>query len=115
MQKTISLNRNRDFRRLYNKGQSAAGRCVVVYCRPAWGKNKNVIRLGLTATVKLGNAVRRNRIRRRIRECYRSLEPSLKPGFDIVIVARSRAYDVKFTELQREMRALMTKLKVGAP
>ncbi|GHU96562.1 hypothetical protein FACS1894208_11360 [Clostridia bacterium] len=114
MLKTISLNRNRDFRRLYNKGQSAVGRCMVVYCRPAWGENRGRIRLGLTATVKLGNAVRRNRIRRRLRECYRGLEPSLKVGFDVVIVARSRAYDVKFTELRREMRGIFTKLRMVA-
>lgn len=44
--------------------------------------------LGLTVSKKIGNAVTRNRIRRRMREAYRLNEAGFKSGFDIVIVAR---------------------------
>ena len=68
MVSTRSLKQNHLFRRLYQKGKSASGHCLVVYCR------KNGLpynRLGLTTGTKLGHAVVRNRIRRCIREAYR--------------------------------------------
>ncbi len=88
MVNTQSLKQNHLFRRLYQRGKSAAGRYVVVYCR------KNGLpynRLGITAGTKVGHAVVRNRIRRRIREAYRLSEGQYLLGYDIVVVARSRA------------------------
>lgn len=97
MVSTKSLKQNHLFRRLYQKGKSSAGRCLVVYCRKN-GFSYN--RLGLTAGTKLGHAVVRNRIRRRIREAYRLSESSYALGYDIVIVARHRAADADFQEIQ---------------
>ena len=100
MQHTISLSKNRDFRWLYAKGKKAAGSYLAVYCR----KNRiDSTRLGLTVSVKLGGAVQRNRIRRRMREAYRLQEDLFLPGNDIVIVARFRAVSVGFSALQKEM------------
>ena len=87
---------------------------MVIYCRPngrtknggrIGGKGEVVMpnRFGFTVSKKLGNAVRRNRIRRRLREAYRLCEPSLSHGFDIVIVARTPAFDTPFSELQGEL------------
>lgn len=97
MVSTKSLKQNHLFRRLYQKGKSSAGRCTVVYCRRN-GLDYN--RLGITAGTKLGHAVVRNRIRRRIREAYRLSESSYALGYDIVIVARHRAADASFHEIQ---------------
>ena len=73
-------------------------------------------RLGLTVSTKLGNAVRRNRIRRRLREAYRLLEPRLSHGFDIVIVARTLAFDAPFSQLQGELARNCRRLGlVGTP
>ncbi len=93
---TQSLKKNHLFRRLYRKGKSIPGRCVVVYARKN-GLSYN--RLGLTASTKLGNAVVRNRIRRRIREAYRLSEMSYRQGYDIVVVARSRAAYASYQEI----------------
>ena len=83
-----TLKKNSDFRRLYAKGKSAVTPYMVVYTRPnRLGEN----RLGYTVSVKLGHAVVRNRVRRRLREIYRLNAPQLRQGHDIVIVARSRA------------------------
>lgn len=121
MKYTTSLTRNHEFRRLYNKGSSAAGAAMVIYCRRNGRKpsltRENVgdlkklpNRLGLTASTKLGGAVRRNRIRRRLREVYRLDEGRLLRGFDIVIVARKAAYDMPFNQLQAEFRRICKKL-----
>ena len=62
MKRAVTLKENYEFRRMYQKGASAAGGCMVIYCR----RNKlDHNRLGLTASVKLGHAVVRNRARRR--------------------------------------------------
>ena len=63
-----TLKKNSDFRRLYSKGQSAVNSYVVVYCRR---NREKVNRLGYTVSTKLGHAVVRNRVRRRLREIYR--------------------------------------------
>ena len=70
MKHTVSLKQNHLFRRLYQKGRSAVTPCLAVYCRKNGG---SVSRLGITAGVKLGCAVQRNRVRRRIREIYQSI------------------------------------------
>ena len=96
MEFTKSLKQNHLFRRLYQKGKSSAGSCLVIYCR----KNGQTInRLGLTTGVKLGHAVVRNKIRRRIREAYRLSEQKFLSGYDIVIVARHAAVQADFTEI----------------
>ena len=97
---TESLKENHEFRRLYYRGKCASGRAVAVYCL----KNRRGLnRLGLTVGAKLGCAVERNRIRRRLRECYRAFEPELKLGYDVVIVARGRAVGLEFGKLRAEL------------
>jgi ribonuclease P protein component len=56
-------------------------------------------RVGITVSKKLGKAHIRNRVRRRFREVYRLNEEAFLPGWDIVIVARSRAIDADFAKL----------------
>jgi ribonuclease P protein component len=109
LKRTVSLKKNHEFRRLYAKGKSAAAPSCVVYCRRN-GRGKN--RLGLTVSTKLGCAVRRNRIRRRLRETYRLNEDKLRQGFDIVVVARARAYGAPFPELGRDFLRLCGKLEL---
>ena len=107
MKKRCTLKKNSDFRRLYTKGKSAANPYMVVYCRRnRTGEN----RLGYTVSVKLGHAVLRNRIRRRLRETVRLNAPALSPGWDIVLVARSRALDAPFPKLQAAYLASCEKL-----
>ncbi len=97
MEFSRALKLNHVFQRLYSKGQSSANRYLVIYCRRN-GSAEN--RVGITVSKKLGCAVVRNRARRRLRECYRLNEHLLRPGFDVVIVARSRCIDVPFSKLQ---------------
>ena len=82
-----TLKKNSDFRRLYNKGKSAVTPYMVVYCRKNGGPSS---RVGYTVSTKLGHACVRNRVRRRLREIYRLNAHRLVPGWDMVIVARTR-------------------------
>ena len=107
MNYTTSLKKNHEFRRLYNKGKSAASQCVVVYSRRN-GKAEN--RLGVTVSTKIGGAVQRNRIRRRLKEIYRLNEEKLAAGYDVVIVARMRSRFAGYRELETSVMALFGKL-----
>lgn len=107
MKKAITLKDNHAFRRMYQKGASAVGGSMVVYCR----KNKlDHNRLGLTASVKLGHAVVRNRARRRLREVYRLNAHRLRQGYDIILVARGRTGTAAWKELNDTFLRLCRKL-----
>ncbi len=94
-----SLNLNKDFRRAYYHGKSFVTPSVVVY----FSKNReNTCRMGITTSKKIGCAVRRNRARRVIRAAFDELYRNEKvieglKGKDVVIVARTRATNVKST------------------
>ena len=109
MKLTTTLKKNYEFKRLYNKGKSAASQCLVVYCRRN-GKDEN--RLGITVSTKIGGAVQRNRVRRRLKEIYRLNEYKLAPGYDIVIVARVKSRISGFHELETSVLSLFRTLKI---
>ncbi len=95
MKFSSSLKLNHIFRRLY-RTQGYANGLLVLYARPNRGTTN---RVGVTVSKKLGKAVVRNRVRRRIREVYRLNEQQFAPGYDIVVVARSRAVTAEFGKL----------------
>ena len=102
-----SMKENSLFRRLYARGKSAANSYLVIYCRKNGG-NEN--RIGYTVSKKLGHAVVRNRVRRRLREIYRLHESEFLPGRDIVVVARSRTVGAPYAKLERAFLSLSEKL-----
>ena len=87
MDKFVPLNENKDFRRIYAKGKSYVSSSVITYV----SKNRcKQIRVGITTSKKIGNAVQRNRARRLIRESVRHLTEDIKDGYDFVFVARAK-------------------------
>ena len=88
MDARVTVKENGDFRRIYRRGRSAGSGGVVVYCLK---NRKGMSRLGVTVSKKLGHAVVRNRVRRRIREIYRLNREKMLPGWDIIVVGRGRS------------------------
>lgn len=89
-----SLTTNADFRRAYYKGKSFVTPYFVMYfLKNRTGETK----MGITVSKKLGNAVERNRAKRVLAAAFRETAPSLKKGYNIVLVARTRILDVKST------------------
>jgi len=106
---TVSLKKNYEFRRLYNRGKSSASKCVVVYCIKT---NRPYNRLGITVSSKLGGAVQRNRIRRRLKEVCRLNRDSLHIGYDIVVVARMRSRYAGWSEIESSVLSIFKKLNL---
>lgn len=107
MKNTQSLKLNKDFRRLYSRGKSFVSGYTVIYA----SKNRlGDSRLGLTVSKSIGKAVKRNRLKRLMRESYRLMEDRINPGFDIIIVARNRALGKTQAQIQNDIEYAMRKL-----
>ena len=104
-----TLKKNSDFRRLYSKGKSTVNPYMAVYCRR---NGRGVNRVGYTVSTKLGHAVVRNRVRRRLREIYRLNSSALKSGWDIVVVARMRAVGAEYKRLDAAFTDACGKLEL---
>ena len=105
MKFSSSLKLNHIFRRLYATKGVANG-FLVLYAR----KNRtDGNRVGITVSKKLGKAHIRNRARRRLREVYRLNEEKFTPGWDIVIVARSKSVEAEFAKLTKSFLTLAKK------
>jgi ribonuclease P protein component len=104
MNPEITVKENYEFRRIYRKGKSVVAPAMVLYCQ----KNRQGrTRLGVTVSTKLGKAVVRNRVRRRLREIWRLNKEAMVPGWDIILVARVRAVDMPYQKLDKMYRRLL--------
>lgn len=109
MKNTVAIKEAGVFRQMYAKGRSLARPCIVVY----WRRNRyGVNRLGLTAGKKTGNAVKRNRAKRVMKEAYRLLEPEIRTGYDIILVARTKTPHVPMVSVMRELKAAFDKAEI---
>ena len=108
MKFSSSLKLNHIFQRLYHTSGHADGNLVIYARKNRTGGN----RVGITVGKKLGKAHVRNRVRRRIREVYRLNEEKFRPGWDIVVVARSRAVEASFDALTKSYLTLAKKAGV---
>ena len=68
--------------------------------------------MGYTVSTKLGKAVTRNRIRRRLRAIYRLNSPKLIDGIDMVIVARARCVDAEYSKMEKAFLRACRELKL---
>lgn len=102
------LRRRKDFLACYNEGRAYAQAHLVMYVRPqASGR-----RFGFVVGKKVGKAVVRNRVKRRLRAACRQCLPYLKDGFDAVIVARKNAAEADYHQLLQEMQRLFQSARV---
>lgn len=106
MQKTESLKKTADFKIVYKNGKSYADKNIVVYIRE---NNTEINRLGISASKKIGNSVVRHRFARLVREVYRLHENIFNSGLDIVVVARSRAKDASYFDIEKSFLYLAGK------
>jgi ribonuclease P protein component len=101
-----------DFRRVRHQGRSWAHPLLVLHARRSDSPH---FRLGVSVGKRLGNAVNRNRVRRRIRELVRARLKELQPGWDVVIVARSSAASAKFLTLGEALDQLIERARLRSP
>ncbi|APC09720.1 ribonuclease P protein component [Neomoorella thermoacetica] len=91
---------SKDFRRVYRAGHKVSGKLLKLYHLV---NQQPYTRFGYSISKKVGKAVKRNRLKRRLREICRQHLGSFHPGLDVVIVAREQAVEAPYEELEKEV------------
>ncbi|MCL6593536.1 MAG: ribonuclease P protein component [Alicyclobacillus sp.] len=109
MQRTYRLRANRDFRRVFGRGKSVATGRLVLY----WLENREGhFRVGFSVSKKVGKAVVRNAVKRRLRAWFVQHTPDLQTySVDFVVVCRQAAAEASFAELAADILKLLRKAK----
>jgi ribonuclease P protein component len=107
--KEVRLRRRAEFLRVQERGIKVAADCVLALVLPN-ERPDGLTRLGLTVSSKVGNAVVRSRIRRRLRELFRTRRASLPQGLDMVLIARSSAKDADWPRFVRAFEMVQREL-----
>jgi ribonuclease P protein component len=101
------LKKNSEFQRVYKESRSFANYILVCYVlkHPA----DPARRVGFSVSKKMGNAVKRNRIKRLLREAYRLNQHLLMDGMDLVIIPRVKTTDATYKEIEKGMVKLFAR------
>ncbi|MFD2615261.1 ribonuclease P protein component [Paenibacillus gansuensis] len=113
MQKELRLTRREDFNKVYRYGVSAANHQFVVYKLSQ--ASVDTIRVGISVSKKVGNAVIRNRMRRLVKEIMRKHEPAVLPHYDLVFIVRKPAVDMEFDQLEKSLLHVLRKASLLKP
>ena len=103
------LRREGEFQRVRAEGHSWPSSLLVVRAAP---NQRDVARFGIVTTKRLGKAVRRNRVRRLIREAMRRLCSRIRPGWDLVIIARSPALTASLVQVENDLESILRRAQV---
>lgn len=98
--------RRSDFQHVYNNSRPVRRSLVHVFILRHEETPAPPTRLGITVTKKAGNAVKRNRARRLVRESFRLMLPQLKPGYTIIVNAMKAATTSPFTAVDQQLRGI---------
>ncbi len=107
------LSRASEFRLVKAAGKSWTGKHIVLAA--LMRGTEQPARIGIITTKRLGNAVSRNRVRRRIREIFRLNQHRIRKGLWLVTIARFSSTTATFDELQRDWLRLVERASILAP
>ena len=94
------IGKRREFLSIYQRGRKIRSRNFVLYAMPS---GLPFHRLGVTVSKKVGKAVVRNRVKRRLREIFRRNRPGGVPPVDLVINAKKSIAELEFDQLHDEL------------
>lgn len=114
--KHLRLRRSEDFQRLREHGKQWRGKLLTLN---VMANNLSHNRFGFVVSRRVGNAVTRNRVKRRLRAAVQARRTTLSGGYDVVIVAHPPAADASFHDLDARLKALLEKagllVNIGEP
>jgi ribonuclease P protein component len=111
MQDQFRLTKDSDFRRVYSAQRRHEGALLTLHVRP---NQLGHARIGFAVSTRVGGAVVRNTVKRRLREACRSwLEALSGEGIDLVVVARPEAAQAGFAALTEDLRRLFSEVRPG--
>lgn len=105
----VKLKKNYEFARVFRRGKRRPGRYISLHYRR---NNLPYNRVGFTTVRHFGNAVARNRMRRLMREAYRSLAPELSSGYDIILMGIRKDDNSDFRKILTDLERALRKEKI---
>ncbi|MDI6873504.1 ribonuclease P protein component [Candidatus Solincola sp.] len=103
-----TLKKSRDFKRVLQGGDREKLENIVIFALP---NPEGPTRIGISVTRRVGGSVRRNRIKRRIREAVWRNASLLPRGVDMVILAGAKCYDTEFNRIERDIKVFIERWK----
>ena len=107
MNKRYRVKKNEEFQKIMREGQSFANRQLVIYYLKR--DSSFHFRVGLSIGKKIGNAVKRNYIKRCLRESLNEVGSNIKPNVDFIIIARQPTRSMSYFEIKKSLNHLLYK------
>ncbi len=104
--KKYRIRKNTEFRTVYRRGKSFSNISLVLYI---YRNGKDINRIGISVSKKVGNSVVRGRVKRLISESYRLNNDGLKLGYDLVFIARNPSNSKNYKEIESALKNLLKK------
>jgi len=108
--KNFRLRKNLDFRRIYRSSKSIANQDLVLYIKKNYYSNNT--RIGFSISKKIGKANERNLLKRQLREVIRKKVEQLKPGYDLIFIARQKIKGKRYCDVEKSIEFLLVKGRV---
>ncbi|AMC00045.1 ribonuclease P protein component [Aerococcus urinaehominis] len=112
MRKSYRIKRESDFSLVYHQGENTANRQFVVY---QLSKEQKHFRIGISVGKKIGNAVTRNYVKRRIRQAIYELKDDLRQDVDFIIIARKPSANMSQHEIKQSLIHVLKLSKLLVP
>lgn len=112
MRRKYRLRKEEEFERVRREGQSWRNRWLVLWALP---NRLGYSRFGFAAGRRLGKAVKRNRVKRLMREVARLRQPDIRPGWDLVFIARGPMSQAGLDEVRWAMDNLLARANLLHP
>ncbi|MED4403288.1 ribonuclease P protein component [Metabacillus fastidiosus] len=112
MNKKNRIKKNEDFQKIFKQGKSMANRQFVIYFLE---REESELRIGLSVSKKIGNAVTRNRVKRLIRQVFLEEKERIVNNKDFIIIARKPAAEMSYDEVKSSLNHLFKKMKLYRP
>ena len=112
MKRNFRLTRSTDFKRVRSTGKSYAHPLLVLVVSPA---AESTLKVGVTAGRSVGGAIQRNRAKRLLREAMRLLVPVIRPGWDLILIARQPLPTATYEQVQATLAQLIRRANLWLP
>lgn len=109
MRKSYRVKTEQDFQKVFQAGNSFANRKFVVYVLP---KEQSHFRVGLSVGKKVGNAVSRNEVKRKIRAAVYSIKEEIDPELDFIVIARPSVKGLTYDEVRSNLVHVLKLAKI---
>lgn len=110
--RVATIKTGRSFKRIYKQGKTSADNFFVI--KTVFDNTRDSSDVAISVSRKVGKAVVRNKIRRRVIEIWREMlaTGSLQPGYDVLFIARQKAANADFFEIKRSVIKLLSRRKI---